>query len=319
MVIDVVPNAIDEADLARKEWHEQVELGSTQPSVARVGPPRPGPFAIVLSIVLFVSSAAVFLGVFAIGLSRLQEQRSQHQLYAEFRGLLDPSSPIAPSVGGDIAPGTPVAILTALPAGLHDTVVVEGTSSADLLAGPGHLRDTPLPGQVGESVLLGKSSTAGGPFRDIRRLRAGDAITVRTGQGLFRYRVVGALAPGARPASIPADKSVLVLGTASASGWADLTATRLTYVEARLAGKAHPVPSGLPRSVPAPELPGHGDPGVWPDVALWVAGLAAASGITWWLWARLGILRTWIIAAPVLLGILWGLGDALIRLVPNVY
>ena len=59
----------------------------------RVGPPRPGPLAVVLAIVLFVSITALFLGVFAFGLSGLQEQRSQHQLYAEFRGLLGPVEP----------------------------------------------------------------------------------------------------------------------------------------------------------------------------------------------------------------------------------
>ncbi len=127
----------------------------------RVGPPRPGPLAVVLAIVLFVSITALFLGVFAFGLSGLQEQRSQHQLYAEFRGLLDPSSPVAPKIGGDIPPGSPVALLSAPVAGLRDVVVVEGTSSGDMLAGPGHLRDTPLPGQSGESVLLGKSRRPG--------------------------------------------------------------------------------------------------------------------------------------------------------------
>ena len=31
--------------------------------------------------------------------------------------------------------------------GLHDVVIVEGTDSGDLRDGPGHRRDTPLPGQ----------------------------------------------------------------------------------------------------------------------------------------------------------------------------
>jgi len=270
-------------------------------------------------VILLVSSTALFLGVFAFGLSGLQEQRSQHELYAEFRGLLDPSSPVAPSIGGAIRPGTPVALLSVPAAGLHDVIVVEGTSPGDLLAGPGHLRDTPLPGQVGESVVLGKSATAGGPFRDIDRLRKGDVVTVRTGQGLFRYAVVGHLAPGSRPVSVPSDSGVLVLGTSAVSGDLGITANSLTYVEARLKGTAVPVPRGLPRTVPSAEIPGHWDPGAWPMAAVWLAGLALVSACTWWLWARWGLLRTWIIGAPVLLGSLWGLGNAVLHLVPNVY
>ncbi|MGO9455944.1 MAG: class E sortase [Acidimicrobiales bacterium] len=316
MVIDVLPSSVDEVRPVQVEE----EVGRLEEELPeRVGPPRPGPLAVVLAIVLFVSITALFLGVFAFGLSGLQEQRSQHQLYAEFRGLLDPSSPVAPKIGGDIPPGSPVALLTAPVAGLHDVVVVEGTSSGDMLAGPGHLRDTPLPGQSGESVLLGKSSTAGGPFRDIGLLHAGDVITVRTGQGLFHYRVIGALAPGIRPISVPATGSVMVLGTSAGSGASNVKATRLTYVEARLQGRALRVPPGLPRSVPTAELPGHSELSAWPAAALWLAVLAGTSAFVWWLWARWGLLRTWIIAAPILLGMLWALGNAVLRMVPNVY
>ena len=66
-------------------------------------------------------------------------------------------------------------------AGLENVVVVEGTSSSDLLEGPGHLRDSPLPGQLGESIVMGKSATAGAPFGGIARLRKGDVINVTTG------------------------------------------------------------------------------------------------------------------------------------------
>ena len=267
-----------------------------------------------LAVVLFISSTALFLVVFAYGLSGLQEHRSQHELYAKFRGLLAPASTVAPSIGGAIAPGTPVALLNAPLAGLRNAVVVEGTSSSDLLAGPGHQSNTPLPGQVGESVLLGKSSTAGGPFRAIGQLRTGDLILVRTGQGVFHYKVIGRLAPGQRPASVPATGSVLVLGTSAGSAGGTVL-----YVEAKLEGHALRVPKGLPKSVPSAELPGHSDLGAWPAVALWLFVLALASGIAWWLWARWSLLRTWIVAAPVLLAILWALGNAVLAMVPNVY
>ena len=109
-------------------------------------------------------------------------------LYATFRGLLDPSSPNAPWIGGKIPAGAPVALINAPAAGLHRVVVVEGTSAGDLLAGPGHLPNTVLPGQAGNSVLLGRAATAGAPFAHVADLRAHDVVTVRTGQGTFHYR-----------------------------------------------------------------------------------------------------------------------------------
>jgi hypothetical protein len=48
----------------------------------------PGAIAITLASVMAFSIVALFLGAFAFGLSGLQEQRSQDQLNASFRGLL---------------------------------------------------------------------------------------------------------------------------------------------------------------------------------------------------------------------------------------
>jgi sortase A len=313
MVSEVAPAPSEDQTPAAPETEDALPA-------LRSGPPIPGPITIVFSVVLFLSIVAVFFGVFAYGLSGLQEQRSQHQLYAVFRGLLDPSSPIAPSVGGAIPAGTPVALIDAPRAGLHDVVVVEGTSPADLLAGPGHLRSSPLPGQSGESILLGRSSTAGAPFRQITQLRRGDVVTVRTGQGKFRYMVKGHLAPGSRPPTIRSDDSLLVLGTSAGAGTLDgLTASHLVYVDAELQGKALPLQPHQPRSVSSDELPGHSDPGAWPLAAVWLLVLLLASAATWWLWARWGLLRTWLIGAPVLLGILWALANEGMRLLPNVY
>lgn len=198
----------------------------------------PGAVAITLASVMAFSVVALFLGAYAYGLSVLQEQRSQDQLYASFRGLLDPSSPTAPSIGGAIAPGSPVALLNSPRAGLRNVVVVEGTTSGDLLEGPGHLRDSPLPGQPGESILMGKSTTAGAPFGGITRLRKGDVITVRTGQGRFRFVVEGQRVAGDPLPQIPSSGSLLTLVTSAGSGWLGrLAPSRLVYVDARLQGK----------------------------------------------------------------------------------
>ena len=261
----------------------------TESAVPRAGPPRPGALVVVLAVILFSSVVVAFLGVFAFGLSGLQEHRSQQQLYAEFRQLL-PGIPVAPSIGGHIADGAPVALLNAPAAGIHDVMVIEGTSSGDLLQGPGHLSNTPLPGQGGEAVLVGKSATAGAPFAHLTQLRRGDLVTVRTGQGLFRFTVDGELLPGTHQPAIPADRGRLVLVTsAGPSGTGGLAPSGLIYIEATLRGKAVAAPPHRPTTVPASDVPGQSEQGAWLFVALWLGGLAVASAAVWWLWARLGI------------------------------
>ncbi len=296
-------------------------LGEESPTSRepRSGPPAPGPVVIALSVVLTVSVVAVFFGIFAFGLSGLQEQRSQHQLYAQFRGLLDPSSPKAPPIGGAIPTGTPVALLNSPQAGLHNAVVVEGTTSGTLLSGPGHLPDTPLPGQAGNAVLLGKSATAGAPFSGITRLHRGDVLTVRTGQGNFRYSVLGQVPTGGRLPTIARDRGLLTLVTSAGSGQLGrLAPGSLVYVDAKLEGRAVGAPHGRPTTVTPQDLPGHNDASAWPWVGLWVLLLGAASVTAWWLWSRWGILQTWLVGAPVFFAILWGLSDEAMRLLPNV-
>ncbi len=110
---------------------------------ARTKTPRPKPVlprsfvAVVITLAAFTVTA-LYVFVYAVEFSALQEQRSQHQLYSQFRGVLDPSSQVAPAIGGSIAPGTPVAMLEAESVGIDNLMVVEGTSASDLLTGPGH-------------------------------------------------------------------------------------------------------------------------------------------------------------------------------------
>ena len=82
-----------------------------------------------------------------------------------------------------MSPGTPVAALSIPRLGLDQAVVVEGTSAQDLTLGPGHRRDTVLPGQTGVSVIYGRRVSFGGPFEHLMQLQVGDVITTTTGQG----------------------------------------------------------------------------------------------------------------------------------------
>jgi sortase A len=65
-------------------------------------------------------------------------------------------------------------------------MVVQGESPAILQRAVGHLADTALPGEPGNVVLAGHRDTF---FRPLKRVRAGDAITLKTRDGNFEYRV----------------------------------------------------------------------------------------------------------------------------------
>ena len=76
-----------------------------------------------------------------------------------------------------------------IPAAGVDAVMVEGTGSAPLRAGPGHYPATPLPGRPGTVGVAGHRTTYGAPFRNIDAVRAGDRIELRMPYGVFAYRV----------------------------------------------------------------------------------------------------------------------------------
>jgi len=65
-------------------------------------------------------------------------------------------------------------------------VVVEGTSHRSLLLGPGHMRETPAPGQAGNAVITGHRDTF---FRHIYELQKGDEILVQRSGKTFKYEV----------------------------------------------------------------------------------------------------------------------------------
>jgi len=169
-------------------------------------------------------------------------------------------------------------------------------------------------------VLIGKSATAGAPFAGITRLHRGAIVNVLTGQEQFRYKVIGRVEAGHALPSFRSTSSLLVLVTSSGSGWAGaLTSNHLDYVVAKLDGAAVSAPRGRPKSVPTAAIQGHNDPAGWPFALLWLVLLVAASALCWRCWNRFGLLRTWLVGAPVLFAVLWALGNETMRLLPNVY
>lgn len=65
-------------------------------------------------------------------------------------------------------------------------VIAEGDSDPVLDRAVGHLRDTPLPGDPGNVVIAGHRDTF---FRPLRKIQAGDIISIVTPGAQFTYRV----------------------------------------------------------------------------------------------------------------------------------
>ena len=153
--------------------------------------------ALVVVGLLVLADAAVTLA-WQEPLSALRAGRAQHRLAGQLHAL----ELATPRHGGGRAQlavaaralarsrrdGQAVAELRIARIGLR-TVVVRGTTAADLRQGPGLIAGTPLPGQHGTTAIAGHRTTYGAPFRSLDALRRGDAITLRLPYGTFRYAV----------------------------------------------------------------------------------------------------------------------------------
>jgi sortase A len=84
-----------------------------------------------------------------------------------------------------LAEGEPIGTLEITRVGLSG-VVVEGDSDAVLDRAIGHLPDTPLPWNEGNSALAAHRDTI---FRPLKGVRLGDVLRLKTPHGDFDYRV----------------------------------------------------------------------------------------------------------------------------------
>ncbi|HWU22937.1 MAG TPA: sortase, partial [Nocardioides sp.] len=272
------------------------------------------------SMILFV---ALLLGLFLhlLVISHLAEHRSQRLLYAQFRSELALGTAPVGQVGvdGRLLPiGTPVAVVSIPAIGLSDTVV-EGTTGRALMDGPGHRRDSPLPGQQGISVIYGRQAAYGGAFGDISRLHPGDTITTTTGQGTSTYQVVGVRRAG--DTAPPLESSTagrLTLVTASGLPFASGEVLR---VDADLEGKPLATPQPVLRlgSLTPAEDPLASDPSGWlPMAGLFELVLAVGVLLVLAL-RRWGRWHTWIVAVPVVMWLGIEIAKQVVVVLPNLY
>jgi sortase A len=263
--------------------------------------------SVALSILLLALLIVGFVG-YLLGVSGIQEASDQHRLYTtlvnEFGQEIGPLGPTKP--------GSPVAVMNIPAIGVKDMVVVEGTSPEDLTAGPGHLRNTPLPGQIGMSVIYGRRVTFGAPFGQLIDLRPGDEITTITQQGRSVYKVA-AIGDSQHPV-LDQNLNRLVLLTASSTN----VPAYYLEVDADLVSRANNGPVQMPVIGPT-EKALAGDPGALIGTMIWglalvilaVGGAVAAAQWSPWL--------TYLVVVPAVLAVVWNMYENLAALLPNLY
>lgn len=270
------------------------------------------------TIVLLVCAWVLFQ---MLALGRLSEARAQHLLYTQYRTELATETAPAGALdynGKPVAEGSPVALMSIPALGISD-VIVDGTASGDLLDGPGHLRTTPLPGNAGVSLVMGRSTTYGAPFKKITTLRPGDEINVLGSQGRVTYLVKDVRQAGdpIPPAPVGASAGRLILATSAGSGFlATLRARDVVYVDADTT-KAKPSGPVYP-SVPNAEKEMQHDPTAWPLLVLLMAFLAALVLVVSIARRHLRAALVWLVTAPVAIALAWAVTDQVMRLLPNL-
>ncbi len=294
----------------------------TEPNLVRLrrlvlgdqpAPPLSSSTASVLWTMLVLSVLAAWFLLYVFLFSGLQQSRNNSVLYSQLReGLSGATTPI----GGIIAPGTPIALIQAPGTGLGRLVVVEGTAPSELRNGPGHRRDTPLPGQPGVSILFGRAISYGGPFGGISHFKAGQPLQLTTGQGQFTYTVDRVRHAGdPLPSVLPAGGSRLLLETSTGFG---LSSTGTVFVDATLVGKTVAAPDGRPTLIAPVEKAMSGDSSGLVKLVLWIQLLLVVVLATVWARVRWGLAQCWLVGLPMILAVLWGTTGNVMLLLPNL-
>jgi sortase A len=191
-------------------------------------------------------------------------------------------------------------------------VVVEGTSPEDLTLGPGHVRNTPLPGQLGLSVIYGRRATFGAPFARLDSLKLGDKITVITQQGRSVYKVV-AIGDSQHPVKDPTLNRLVLLTASSA-----VVPAFYVEVDADLITTVHDGPVAMPAIGPA-ERALAGDTGALVMTMIWGFALALVGVGGAWAAARWSPWPVYLVVTPIVLAVVWNLYENCAALLPNLY
>jgi LPXTG-site transpeptidase (sortase) family protein len=271
------------------------------------------------ALVALGAAALIFLGQLLI-VSHVQYESAQFKASETFRfELANGTAPVGQvdSEGALIEQGAPVAVLKIDKIGVNE-IVLEGTSSAVTVDGPGHRRDTVLPGQAGISVIYGRQSAYTGVFSRLSELEVGDKIETITGQGEASYTVSNIRRAG--------DEATNGLGTSmgrltlvSTSGL-PFFATDVLRVEATLDGAPKPTPNRVipNRAIADNEQALASNLDALTPLIFMTQFLIVLLFAISWLSRKWGRMQAWIAGAPTIIffGGIWS--SQIIQLLPNL-
>jgi sortase A len=248
--------------------------------------------AAMIGIGLLIVAFLVYLFVF----TPLTASRDQQRLAASVSG--QPLT-VFKLVDGHRPPeGQAVAVLS-IPAIHLKQVVVQGTSAADTMNGPGLMPGTALPGTPGNAVIAGRRYTYGGPFGSLDSLSKGARIKIVDGVGTFTYRVkrVFTVVSGQHDVVVPTQDNRLTMVTSDGG----VAPSGRLVVQASLVG----TPVGLTSAsvaVPTYELGLSGDPVAGGMAVLWsLVVILLIVGATFAAWRWKHALIIYLLTAPVVL------------------
>jgi sortase A len=278
-------------------------------------------------VVRTLSASFLILALTALGFvawvslfSSLHYDKAQLNAYDALRVELAmgtaPNGPAVPNNPARLLPiGAPVAVLSIPAIGLR-AVILQGTTGAVLEDGPGHLRNTVMPGQAGVSVILGRQSAYGGPFGRLTSLVPGDSIKVVTGQAVATFRVIDLRRAGdPLPPAPAAGAGRMILVTADG---APLDPSGVLRVDADETSKPQPSPNVALPALSDPENAMATDQGAWLPIVLWGQLLVLIAFALSWLWTAWGRWQTWVIAVPAIGFLVLSIADQATRLLPNL-
>lgn len=270
-------------------------------------------------ILLFVAYQLWGTGIYeAREQSKLSSQFAKEQARAKAKHHVTPTASTLPQVPPP--DGEPVGVIKIPKIGL-DRVIVQGTSVPDLRKGPGHIVETPMPGQLGNAAIAGHRTTYGAPFNRLDELANGDPIIITTLSGTFHYTVSNQLVVKPKEVFVldPTPNATLTLTTCNPKYSAS---TRLV-VKAILDVQRSPKPqkaAPLPvasRSSLDDALSGQSQSRI---PTFWWGLLAAAIGVLWWLvYHRYHRWTTWFMGALPFLVVLVVFYYHLERVLPANY
>jgi sortase A len=263
-------------------------------------------FGVGLLIVLFL--------VYLFAFTPLSASRNQQRLAQTVDGK--PLGVYKLVAGARPPEGQPVAVLS-IPAIGFSQIVVQGTSAADLMNGPGLMPGTALPGAAGNSVIAGRRTTFGAPFGSIGTLQAGYRIHVVDGAGTFNYLVTGTrvVTAGQHDVVAPTADNRITLVTSNGG----LAPNGRLVVQAKLVGKPVDIP-GAVVTIPRGELGLGGDGAAGVLAALWSLAtivLLIGAAFAVWRWRRPVLI--YVFAAPVVVAFGLLACESLARALPATF